>query len=90
MTENSLWLKIIAPDKVFYEGYAEMVEVDTTEGRIGILPGHIPMTVMLKPGTVTIYEAGGKERKETVSAGFAEILQDKVTVFTIPILTREK
>lgn len=41
-------LRIITPDRVFYEGDANMVELNTTEGEIGVLPGHIPMTVFLK------------------------------------------
>ena len=73
-------LEIIAPDRVFYQGQASMIEFNTTEGEIGVLPGHIPMTVIIKPGIVTIYETGKDEKKAAVHAGFAEILQDKVTI----------
>lgn len=72
-------LKIIAPDRMFYEGGAEMVEFNTTEGEIGIYKNHIPMTVIIKPGVLTITD--GEEKKEAaLHAGFAEILQDKVTI----------
>ena len=55
-----------------------MVEFNTTEGEIGVLKGHIPMTVIVKPGVLTIY---GEETKEAaLHAGFVEILQDKVTI----------
>ena len=80
MAESSFELKIIAPDRVFYEGVADMVEMNTTEGEIGILPGHIPMTVIIKPGIITIYETGGEEKKAAIHAGFVEILQDRVTI----------
>ena len=49
-------LRIITPDRVFYEGTADMIEFNTTEGEIGVLPGHIPMTVIIKPGVLTITE----------------------------------
>ena len=50
MAENNcLTLKIITPSRVFYEGEAEMVELNTSEGEIGVLPGHLPMTVIVKP-----------------------------------------
>ena len=72
-------LKIITPDRMFYEGSADMVEFNTTEGAIGIYKNHIPMTVIIKPGVLTITD--GEEKKEAaLHAGFAEILQDKVTV----------
>lgn len=72
-------LRIITPDRVFYENDAEMVEFNTTEGEIGVLPGHIPMTVIVKPGILTITEADGP-KEAALHAGFAEILPDSVTI----------
>ena len=80
MAEMSFNLTIVEPDGVFYEGEIDMLEFNTTEGEIGVLPGHIPMTVIIKPGIMTIYETGKDEKKAAVHAGFAEILQDKVTI----------
>ncbi len=80
MAESSFQLNIIEPEGVFYEGEADMLELNTTEGEIGILPGHIPMTVIIKPGIMTIYETNGEEKKAALHAGFVEILQDKVTI----------
>ena len=53
---NDFTLKIITPDRVFYEKPVKMVEFNTVEGEIGVLPGHIPMTVIIKPGVLTITE----------------------------------
>ena len=79
MAEKLVALRIITPERVFYEGQAQMVEFNTTEGQIGVLPGHIPMTVIVKPGILTITEA--EETKEAaLHAGFAEILPDKITI----------
>ncbi len=72
-------LRIITPDRVFYEGNVEMVEFNTTEGEIGILPGHIPLTVIVKPGILCIHEDEG-EREAALHAGFAEILPEGVTI----------
>ncbi len=72
-------LRIITPDRVFYEGKAEMVEFNTTEGEIGILPGHIPLTVIVKPGVLCIHEEEG-EKEAALHSGFAEILPDRVTI----------
>lgn len=72
-------LKIITPERVFYEGEASMVEFNTTEGEIGVYKHHIPMTVIIKPGILSITEADGV-KKAAMHAGFVEILQDSVTI----------
>lgn len=76
---NCLTLKIITPTRVFYEGAAEMVEFNTSEGEIGVLPGHLPMTVIVKPGVLTITEPEG-DKQAALHAGFAEIQPDRVTI----------
>ncbi len=77
--KNSFLLRIITPDRVFYENPVEMVEFNTTEGEIGVLPGHIPMTVIVKPGILVISEPQG-EKKAALHSGFAEILPESVTI----------
>lgn len=79
MAEKSFNLRIITPDRVFYEGEAEMVEFNTTEGQVGVLPGHIPLTVIIKPGILHIHEAEG-EKVAALHAGFAEILPEGITI----------
>ena len=77
--KNTFLLRIITPERIFYEGRAEMVEFNTTEGEIGVLPGHVPLTVILKPGILSIYEPEG-EKNAALHSGFAEILQEQVTI----------
>ena len=72
-------LRIITPDKIFYEGDVVMAEFNTTEGGIGIYKNHMPITVIIRPGVMTITETEG-EKKAALHAGFVEILQDKVTI----------
>ena len=77
--KSGFLLRIITPDRVFYENQADMVEFNTTEGEIGVLPGHIPMTVIVRPGILYIHETEG-EKKAALHAGFAEILPEGVTI----------
>ena len=77
--QNLFTLKIVTPDRVFYQGEVSMVEFNTTEGEIGVLTGHVPTTVIISPGILTITEA--EETKEAaLHAGFAEILQNEVVI----------
>lgn len=72
-------LRIITPDRVFYEGTVDMIEFNTTEGEIGVLPGHIPMTVIIKPGVLTITEKD-EIKEAALHSGFVEILPDRMTI----------
>lgn len=77
--DKNFVLRIITPERVFFEGAVDMVEFNTTEGEIGVLPGHIPLTVIIKPGILNIHEHG-KEKEAALHAGFAEILPGQVTI----------
>ena len=72
-------LRIVTPERIFYEGEVEMVEMNTTEGQIGVLPGHIPLAVIVKPGILLITEAEGV-KEAALHSGFAEILPDRMTI----------
>ena len=72
-------LNIISPERVFYEGKASMVELTTLKGDVGIYKGHIPMTMILVPGIVTITEEDGK-KQAAIHSGFMEVLPEKVTI----------
>ncbi|PXV91768.1 F-type H+-transporting ATPase subunit epsilon [Lachnotalea glycerini] len=72
-------LKIISPDRLFYEGDITMVELKTSEGEIGIYKGHIPLTTILVPGIVRITEPN-EVKLAALYSGFVEILKDKVTI----------
>jgi len=72
-------VEVITPERTFYEGEATMVEFNTVEGEIGVLPKHIPLTTVIAPGICTITEVEGQKRA-AIHAGLATILPDKVTL----------
>lgn len=72
-------LKVIAPERVFFEGDVEMVETVTTEGEIGILKGHIPLTAVVAPGVLKIHK-DGEIKIAAIHGGFMEILKDEMLI----------
>ena len=72
-------LKIITPERLFYEGQTNFVEFRTEEGDVGVLKGHEAMTYLLSPGVLKIHEEGGV-KKAALHMGFAEILPDEVRI----------
>lgn len=75
-------LEVISPERIFYTGDVEMVELTTTEGEIGVYADHIPMTSIVAPGVLTITESSDDNgiREAAVLEGFLEILPEKVTI----------
>ena len=69
MAEEFL-LKVITPERVFCEEMVTMVEFNTTEGEIGVI---------IKPGILTLTTKDGV-KNAALHSGFAEILQDKITI----------
>ena len=56
-------LEIVCPDRVFFQGEASMIELNTTEGQVGIYKRHIPMTMILDPGLLIIKDDEGSGRR---------------------------
>lgn len=77
--EKMFKLKVICPDRMFYEGEASMVELRTSEGEVGIYKNHIPMTMIIAPGVLRIKEE--QETKEAaIHAGFIQVLPEEITI----------
>lgn len=72
-------LQVISPDRIFFDGEAEMIEVRTTEGEIGVYKHHIPMTSIVAPGILRIINEGDV-KEAALHDGFLEILGDKITI----------
>ena len=79
MAENKLNFEITTPEKVVYSDKVDEVVLPTVQGEIGILPNHIPLVSILKPGELRI-KKGKEEEYLAVSGGFIEVRPDKVVV----------
>jgi F-type H+-transporting ATPase subunit epsilon len=73
-------LKVIPPERVFYEGDVLMVELSTTEGEIGVLKRHIPLTAVVAPGVLYIKESEEQYKAAALISGFVEVLPEEVTI----------
>ena len=77
---NTFKLEVITPDRIFYTGEAQMVELTTTEGDVGIYAEHIPMTAIVAPGILTITESKDSVKEASLLEGFIEIMPDQITI----------
>jgi len=72
-------LKLIAPDGVKYQEEATEVVLPTENGQIEVLPGHMPLVALLKPGEIIIRN-GDKEHFLATEGGIAQISQNLVKI----------
>lgn len=76
-----LTAQLVAVDRMLWQGQASIVTAQTTEGEIGILPGHEPLLGQLKDnGVVTIRPIDGERIVAAVQGGFLAVQDDRVTV----------
>ncbi len=81
--------ELVSPEKLLVSADVEAVVVPGTEGDFQMLKGHAPLMAMLRPGVVTIDEAGGKTTKLYVRGGFAEASPDALTILADQALPLE-
>jgi F-type H+-transporting ATPase subunit epsilon len=73
-------LEIVSPEKLLLSRPVDMVVIPASEGDIGVLEGHTPMIVMLRGGTIDLYEGDKVADRLFVNGGFAEITPERCTV----------
>ncbi|WP_156758740.1 F0F1 ATP synthase subunit epsilon [Actinokineospora pegani] len=79
MAEMSV--QLVAVERRLWSGTGTFVVAQTTEGEIGIMPGHEPLLGQLvEGGVVTITAADGEKVTAAVFGGFLSVTADTVSV----------
>ena len=73
-------LEIVSPEKLLLSRPVDMVVIPAAEGNMGVLPGHTPMIVTLRGGTIDLYEGDRIAERLFVDGGFAEVTGERCTV----------
>src|ERR1700682_1308126 len=79
--------ELASPARLVFAGEVEQADVPGAEGDFGVLAGHAPLIAALRPGILTIREAGVAKRLY-VRDGFAEVNLSGLTVlaeFAMPV-----
>jgi len=79
---SALTVSVVAADKEVWSGQASIVIAKTTEGEIGILPGHEPMLALLAQGAIEVRITPVDGPKVSVSAdnGFLSVENNNVAI----------
>ncbi|MBS0638456.1 MAG: ATP synthase F1 subunit epsilon [Proteobacteria bacterium] len=73
-------LEIVSPERLLLSRPVDMVVIPASEGDMGVLEGHTPMIVMLRGGTIDLYEGDRVTDRLFVNGGFAEVTPERCTV----------
>ena len=71
--------ELVSPERVLMSEDVEHVVLPGVEGDMGVLAGHAPFVVTLRPGVITVL-GGDSPRKIYVKDGFAEFTPDTLNV----------
>lgn len=77
---EQLNVELVAADRKVWSGEAAMVIARTTDGEIGVLPGHAPILGVLLSGAVQIRQEGGESVVAAVHGGFISVANDEVVI----------
>ena len=74
-------VEVVAVERQIWSGEATRVIARTTEGELGILPGHIPLLGQLADGgTVRILQESGEELVVAAHGGFLSVTNRGVSI----------
>jgi F-type H+-transporting ATPase subunit epsilon len=73
-------VELVSPEREVWSGDAEAVYARTTDGELGILPGHTPLIGTLVEYPVRIQRDDGDELVAAVLGGFLSVLESGVSI----------
>jgi F-type H+-transporting ATPase subunit epsilon len=78
---NTMHVELVSIEAPIWSGEATAVFGRTTEGELGVLPGHSPLLGALVPGyPVRIQQESGEELRVAVHGGFLAVHKERVSV----------
>ena len=79
---NTIRVDVVSAEELIFTGEATFVALPGEAGELGIKPRHTPLITRIKPGSVRIQMADGKEEFIFVAGGILEVQPDCVTVLS--------
>ncbi|EYC49686.1 ATP synthase F0F1 subunit epsilon [Hylemonella gracilis str. Niagara R] len=78
----TIHVDVVSAEESIFSGEARFVALPGEAGELGIYPRHTPLITRVKPGSVRIELADGKEEFVFVAGGILEVQPDCVTVLS--------
>lgn len=79
---GALQVELVSADRLVWSGEASMIIARTSEGDVGVLPGHAPLLSVMVDGVIDVTTADGETLIAAVDAGFLSVADDRVSVLS--------
>ena len=77
---STFTLRVIASDKIFYDGKCIQLIIPATDGEKGILAHHENIVIAINAGDLRAQKEDGSWAEAAVGMGFVQIANNRVTV----------
>lgn len=79
-SDKTIRFEIVTPERTVLKEEIIQVTIPTLEGEVTILPKHMPLVGIIKPGVLEIKTADNRQKVVYVAGGFLEVLRNKVVI----------
>lgn len=79
---NTIQVDVVSAEESIFSGEARFVALPGEAGELGIYPRHTPLITRIRPGSVRIEMADGREEFVFVAGGVLEVQPHHVTVLS--------
>jgi F-type H+-transporting ATPase subunit epsilon len=79
-SQRTIKFEIATPERVVYKNQIRQVTLPAVDGDITVLPNHIPLITLLKPGVAMLKLADGQVEYLAIQGGFVEVSVNKIVV----------
>jgi len=80
MKHDDLYLEIVTPDRIIYDGTVGLIDIPGENGAFTILKHHAPIIASLGKGVIRIIGKTGSEEEIKCDGGVVECQDNKVTI----------
>ncbi len=78
--QRQLAVRVLTPEGAVFEGRVRMVIAPSVDGEIGLLPRHVPVVALLKPGEVRLRIDDGDDVILATTGGYMSMGDDMVVI----------
>jgi F-type H+-transporting ATPase subunit epsilon len=80
MKHDDLYLEIVTPDRIIYDGYVGLIDIPGKSGAFTILKHHAPLIASLGKGVIRVIGKTGSDEEFKCDGGVVECQDNKVTI----------
>ncbi len=87
---ETFYLEIVSPERTFYSGECLSIVIPISDGMLGIMANHAPLTAALVDGEINFTKPDGESVSCAVARGMADVTDNKVCVLCESVLDPEE